>query len=80
MRTEALEQLLGKTLSVIMVNESDRQPEQTQLFLVCADGTVVEIYGQIMVAKTVMHHGEASVTEYLESSRMGDSITRIAVT
>jgi hypothetical protein len=76
MNTDSLSRLVGKKIKSVVVNDRTGTG-RSQLFLVCQDGTVVEVYGEINAAKTVMSGGEQAALDYITKSQSAGVVHKI---
>jgi hypothetical protein len=75
---DGIREVLGKTISGIVVGENSTQPK-VQLFITFTDGTYFEIYGEsFSCASGVNRGGVAEATKYATES-LGTSINRTYV-
>lgn len=65
---DGIRQILGKTVSGVIVKESDSEP-RSQCFLLFSDGSYYEMYGHIAFTNGLGSGSADEVKEYM-SSRM----------
>lgn len=66
MKTEGLSEMLGKTITGVIAKQSRlNRPPQSQLFLICSDGTYLEIWGDVNPAGGVDPGGLEKARRYL---------------
>lgn len=80
MKKDGIGQIVGKTIKSVILSEDNRKnPPLNQIFLVFADGTYFEIYGEFFTGGTGLHPGgEEAAVKY---AKMFDGkITKFSVT
>jgi hypothetical protein len=64
MKTYALPNLIGKTVSAVIVSDRNSSGPPAQLFFVFDDGSALEVYGTLHVAGSLLTGGVDHVRQY----------------